>query len=245
MRPSLARVGVILVLTVLLVYGFVRLGTWQVHRRAWKLDLIHRVDTRVHATPVPAPGPAQWPQVSAARDEYLHVTATGTYLYDKDTQVQAVSDLGSGFWVLTPLRMSDGALVLVNRGFVPPEWKDTPASEAPGPVTVTGLVRMPEPGGGFLHKNDPAHNLWYSRDVQGIAAARGLGPVAPYFIDADGPGAPRAGTTPSHYPVGGLTVISFPNNHLMYSITWYALALMSAAAGIFVIRLELRGRQAK
>lgn len=228
-----------------LVYGFVQLGTWQVHRRAWKLDLIHRVDTRVHAPPVAAPGKAQWPDVTAARDEYLHVTITGTYLYDKDTQVQAVSDLGGGFWLLTPMRTADGALVLVNRGFVPPEWKETASTEPPGPVTVTGLLRMPEPGGGFLRKNDPSRNLWYSRDVQAIATARGLDPglVAPYFIDADGPGAQTNGAPP-RYPVGGLTVISFPNNHLMYAITWYALALMSLGAGVFAVRMERRtGRE--
>ena len=44
---------------------FFGLGTWQVQRRAWKLDLIARVDRRVHAAPVAAPGPADWPHISA------------------------------------------------------------------------------------------------------------------------------------------------------------------------------------
>ena len=78
--------------------------------------------------------------------------------------------------------------------------------------------------------------------------------MAPFFVDADGkPGADASralvsgdaeavtGRAPAlDYPVGGLTVVQFPNNHMSYLLTWYALAIMSAVAGGFVIRLELR-----
>jgi surfeit locus 1 family protein len=94
-------------------------------------------------------------------------------------------------------------------------------------VSVTGLLRMPEPGGAFLRRNEPSADRWYSRDVEAIAAARKLGPVAPYFIDADRSAA-DAGDPAA--PVGGLTVIAFPNNHLIYAITWYTLALMIPTA---------------
>jgi surfeit locus 1 family protein len=43
--------------------------------------------------------------------------------------------------------------------------------------------------------------------------------------------------------VGGLTVIAFPNNHLVYLITWYLLALMVAAAAFYVGREEYRLRR--
>ncbi len=42
-------------LMLLSIAGFVALGIWQVERLSWKLDLIARVDQRVHAEPVPAP----------------------------------------------------------------------------------------------------------------------------------------------------------------------------------------------
>ena len=48
----------------------------------------------------------------------------------------------------------------------------------------------------------------------------------------------------AHAPAGGLTVIRFPNNHLGYLLTWYALALMVLVAGWFVGRAELRRRRA-
>ncbi len=97
---------------------------------------------------------------------------------------------------------------------------------------------MSEPKGGFLRSNDPAADRWYSRDVAAISAARGLTDTAPYFIDAD------ATANPGGLPVGGLTVIAFRNTHLVYALTWFALALMLTVFTIRVAREELRIRRA-
>jgi surfeit locus 1 family protein len=227
---------------------FVALGTWQIHRRTWKLDLIARVNQRVHAPPVPAPREPDWPGLTVANSEYRHVRAGGIFLNDQETLVQATTELGAGYWVLTPLRLPDGSIVLVNRGFVPPERRDRAAhgaAEPTTPATVTGLLRMTEPGGGFLRHNDPGTDRWYSRDVAGIAAARGLSRTAPYFIDAERPAAGQAAASAappardSALPVPGLTVITFHNSHLVYVITWYTLALM-VALGIWILLREER-----
>jgi surfeit locus 1 family protein len=223
--------------------GFVALGSWQLERRAWKLDLIARVEQRVHAAPVAAPGPIDWPLVSAARDEYRRVRVHGAFLHDREALVQASTALGAGYWVLTPLRTVEGPVVLVNRGFVPPELRDRarrPEAAPNAEATVTGLLRLSEPGGSFLRRNDPGADRWASRDVAAIAAQRGLHDAAPYFIDAEMP--PRAPGEPAApaAPVGGLTVIAFPNNHLEYAITWYSLALLVALAAGYAARSEWR-----
>jgi surfeit locus 1 family protein len=186
-RSTGSRIGMA-VTAVALFCVFTMLGTWQVQRRAWKLDLIARVDERVHAPPVPPPPPAEWSQVTAANSEYRHVRVTGTFLNESETPVQALTELGTGYWVLTPLRLADGTLLMVNRGFVPPERRDRAAHEAgaaTAAATVTGLLRISEPKGRFLRRNDSAKGLWYSRDVEAIAAARGLSRVAPYFVDEE------------------------------------------------------------
>ncbi|MBI5132593.1 MAG: SURF1 family protein [Rhodopseudomonas palustris] len=218
-RPSLwitipALVGVI---------GLIGLGVWQIERREWKLALIDRVEQRIHAAPAPLPAVTAWPDVTAARDEYRPVSVTGRFLHDRETLVQAVTDFGGGFWVITPLRTHDGATVLINRGFVPQDQRARATRRSGEPVdsvTVTGLLRLTEPGGGFLRHNDPGADRWYSRDVAAIAQARDVGTVAPFFVDADGsldaPG----------QPIGGLTVVRFPNNHLIYALTWFCLAFM-------------------
>ncbi|WP_232475936.1 SURF1 family protein [Flavisphingomonas formosensis] len=221
----------------LIAAGFVALGVWQLHRLAWKEALIARVEARVHATAVAPPGPAAWPMVDAMRDEYRRVAATGAYLPGEDTLVRAVTDEGRGFWVMTPFD-TGGFRIFVNRGFVPDGTPRTAFAAPAGPVRVVGLVRMSEPGGGFLHANDPAADRWYSRDVAAIAAHRRLGAVAPYFVDADrGQG--------GALPVGGLTVIAFRNSHLQYALTWFALAIMTLGGYIIVMREEHKLRRTR
>jgi surfeit locus 1 family protein len=207
---------------------------WQVERRAWKLALIAQVEARIHAPAAPLPKRVEWGRINARDDAYRHVRATGSFLHDRETLVQAVTEQGAGFWVLTPLRTSEG-LVLVNRGFVPPEKRD-PASRPAGRegVTLSGLLRVSEPGGAFLRANDPAGGRWYSRDVAAIAGARGLADVAPFFIDAD------AKPNPGGYPVGGLTVVRFSNNHLVYALTWFGLAALSAWGVVLILRKPSR-----
>lgn len=244
-RGALAR-RLLAVAALLLVALFLALGTWQVVRLQWKLDLIARVDARVHADPVAPPPAVRWAQVTKETDEYRRVRLAGHYLYEFTTPVQALSELGAGFWLLTPLCTADGSIVFINRGFIPAAENkpgtypvrragSNPCANAGEQVTVTGLLRISEPGGGFLRENDPANNRWYSRDVAALAAARGLSKaapngapvVAPFFIDAG------KGQDPAAAPeraVGGLTVISFVNNHLVYALTWYGLALMVAGA---------------
>lgn len=211
---------------------FAGLGLWQVERRSWKLDLIARVEARIHAAPVSAPGPDAWSGVSAATDEYRRVALQGRYIGAPETLTMAVTERGPGFWVLAPFRSDAGFTVLVNRGFVAEDRRGAEERRTTGAAEtrVVGLLRLNEPGGGFLRRNDAAAGRWYSRDVTAIASARGIAEVAPYFVDAD------TASEPGPLPQGGMTQVSFRNTHLIYALTWFCLALMSAGAAIFLIR---------
>ena len=230
-RPRVARFAFAAALC-LLTLVFAGLGIWQVERRSWKLDLIARVEGRIHAAPGAAPGPDAWSGIDAASDEYRRVMLQGRYLDAPETLTMAVTERGPGFWVLAPFRSDQGFTVLVNRGFVPEGQRGPGERRMAGnaDTRVVGLLRLSEPGGGFLRSNDPAAGRWYSRDVAAIAAVRGLGEVAPYFVDAD------AATEPGPMPQGGMTQVGFRNTHLIYALTWFCLALMSAGAAIFLIR---------
>ncbi len=223
-RPSAGLPIGVTLLAALMFGALCALGVWQLERLAWKRDLIARVDARIHAVPVPAP-------LSATKDnEYRRVRVDGIFLHDRATLVQAATIKGAGYWVMTPLKRNNGSIILINRGFVPPEAKSRYARPQ-GRVSITGLLRLTEPGGGFLRSNDPSANRWYSRDVAAIEQARRLSPAPfPYFIDVD------AAPQPEALPIGGLTVVSFPNNHLQYAITWFVLAAMVAAAYIYAMR---------
>jgi surfeit locus 1 family protein len=216
--------------------GFVALGVWQLHRLAWKEALIERVERHAHGRPTPAPDPNA--PLAREADEYRRVHLRGRYDHERETLVRASTALGSGYWVLTPLRTGDGVRVLVNRGFVPPELRERAHRIEPtDEQEVVGLLRFSEPGGSLLQHNDAAHERWYSRDVQAIAQARGLGgAVAPYFIDA-------AAGSATEWPRPGLTVLYFSNNHLVYAVTWFALAAMVACAIGYLVIDERRLRR--
>lgn len=220
------RLAAGLIVCIVLMAGFSALGVWQVQRLAWKQALIRQVDARIHAAPVPAPGPEK--AVSRADDQYRRVEATGRFLSGRDTQVKAVTERGPGSWVMTPLAEDRGFTVLINRGFVPDGGQAAPAE---GPARVVGLLRISESRGGFLRANDPARGRWFSRDVAAIARASALeGPTAAYFIDAE------ASTGEAGWPRGGMTVVRFPNSHLVYAATWFGLALMSAGGAALLLR---------
>ncbi|MFO7324108.1 MAG: SURF1 family protein [Pseudomonadota bacterium] len=223
---------------------FGALGIWQLQRLAWKRDLIARVDARVNAPPVPVPPGVSWSTLDLDDAEYRRVRARGHFLHEKETLVDAVTEDGPGSWVITPLVTAEGT-ILVNRGFVPPELRDSAlraGGQPDGDVIVTGLLRRPEPGGRTLRANRPEDERWFSRDVAAIAAARGLEAVAPFFIDADA--SPVQGPAPR----GGLTVVHFRNAHLSYALTWFALAGLCVAGLVLLVRPparpEMAGRQA-
>jgi surfeit locus 1 family protein len=217
--------------------GFVALGIWQVQRLHWKHALIARVESRIHADAVPVPARDAWPRFDAESGEYRRVFSDGRYLPGRDARVQALTELGPGFWILTPLRTGDG-IVLVNRGFVPDDALDRIAPPPAGEVRVRGLLRISEPHGRFLRRNRPGEDRWYSRDVAAIAQRRGLREVAPFFIDADA-GPVAAG---ERWPRGGMTVVKFRDQHLQYALTWFGLALLTAFAAWRLLTQERRLR---
>lgn len=216
-----------LILCTVLAALFAGLGVWQLERLNWKRALIATVDARLSA-------PAQDPVVLRPWSDdlaYTKVRVRGVFLHDHETLVLAVTERGAGYWVMTPL-VTDAGVVLVNRGFVPSTMRAADAHwRPPGVVSVVGLTRVSEPNGAFLRSNAPRERRWYSRDVAAIASTTGLSqPVAPYFIDAD------ATPNPGGYPVGGLTVVRFSNNHLPYAVIWFALAVLALAGAVLICR---------
>ncbi len=240
--------ALLVLLALALFAGFTALGIWQIQRLYWKLDVIERVEQRVHALPVDAPTPSEWDTVNRHNSEYRRVLVTGHFDYSKETLVRASTELGRGFWVMTPLRTTAGFWVMVNRGFVPTaESAQTSRADRTQIQQVGGLLRLSEPGGSLLQRNNPVEGRWYSRDVQaitseanlpGISDLSGAALIAPYFIDADGQ------NSASGWPREGLTVIHFNNHHVIYAITWLVLAAMLACAMTYLLRSELKLRAA-
>ncbi len=221
----------------------VGLGLWQLQRLTWKTAIVARIEARAQAPTQPLPPPSSWPGLRPDDYEYRRVTLRGRYDHEREALVFRGTAAGPGFFVLTPLRLTEGGTVIVNRGFVPTNRAD-PASrrdgQAPGVVAVTGLMRPPESRNPFTPTDDPATGRYFTRDPALIARHFALAEAAPFSVDAD------ATAVPGGWPRGGTTEVATPNNHLSYALTWFGLAagLLAVFATLAWRRLRTEPEQA-
>ncbi|MCO6186835.1 SURF1 family protein [Rhizobium sp. L1K21] len=221
---SAVKKAVTAIVLLAVLAALLSLGTWQVRRLAWKEALIADVNARIKEQPVKI-GEIIGDLAAGTPIEYRPMQATGVFQHDAEQFFFATYEGRSGFYVYTPLALVDGQYLFVNRGFVPYDQKDRDTrleGEVEGEVTVTGLARtrLAEKPSMMVPDNDPAKNIFYWKDLSAMAANAGLPSqkVLQFFLDAD------ATPNPGGLPVGGVTQIDFPNNHLQYAITWYGLA---------------------
>jgi surfeit locus 1 family protein len=217
--PVLTGILVLIALAIL-----ISLGTWQVERLHWKEGLIADIAARQVAAPVPL-AEIEAMAASGGDIEYRKVTATGRYINNKERHFFATWRGQTGYYIYTPLELADGRILFVNRGFVPFDNKE-PEMRMQGQLTdqqtVTGLAREKLPGkpSWVVPDNDVAKNIFYWKDLDVMASSVGLekARVIPFFVDAD------STPNPAGLPIGGVTQVDLPNDHLQYAFTWYGLA---------------------
>ncbi|XP_030640741.1 surfeit locus protein 1 [Chanos chanos] len=206
------------------------LGTWQVKRRQWKLQMIDDLRSLTTAEPIPLPSDPM-----ELRDlEYRRVRVRGRFDHSQELYVLPRSPVDpekeareagrlsssgeSGANVITPFYCTDlGITILVNRGYVPKQ-KIRPETRMKGQVTdevdLVGIVRLTEQRKPFVPQNNVESNRWHYRDVDTMAKVTGAEPI---FIDAV-----LECTVPGG-PIGGQTRVTLRNEHMQYIITWYGL----------------------
>ncbi len=204
------------VLTALMLVVLLGLGTWQVQRLQWKENLIATIEVRTHEAPINVVNISD-PKVA----DYRSAEASGIFQHDHEFYMTAISLSGEGgYHVLTPLQLDNGQYLLVDRGWIPYDLKGSGKYfQQAGSVTVKGLLRIPTLGW-MTPKQDYVKGTWYGIDLQAMADSVGISAFMPFVLQVDNT------PNPGGYPVGGQTRITLPNNHLIYAITWYSLALV-------------------
>ncbi len=210
------------------------LGIWQLQRLGQKEALIAKVEQRLKSTQMPL-AEAEALLAKGEDIEYLPVRVSGRF--DHSLEMFFFATLKTSGWnVYTPLRLDDGRVLLVNRGFVPMDRRDAatrPDSVPDGVQEISGLARQvpAQKPNSFTPQNEPQNRTFFWKSMGEMAVAAGLEPDAlvPFFVDA-GPSA-VAGSL----PVGGTTIIQFPNSHLQYAFTWFGLAAACLGVGGFFL----------
>jgi surfeit locus 1 family protein len=227
--PGRGRIVATALLVLATLAILLALGTWQVERLHWKERLLADIAERRSAEPVPL---AQVRSLAASGGdiEYRRVTITGTFDHARERHFFATFEGRTGFYVYTPMRLADGHVLFVNRGFIPYEMKAPEtrmAGEVAGEQTLTGYARtrLAEKPSSIVPDNDLPKNIFYWKDLDAMAASTGLSAesVLPFFVDAD-----ASVKNPGGWPKGGVTQFDLPNSHLQYAVTWYGLAFALA-----------------
>ncbi|MEX0344907.1 MAG: SURF1 family protein [Rhizobiaceae bacterium] len=231
-RSGAAARIIFIVMSLLVFAALLALGTWQVKRLQWKEALIASIAAR---TAAPASTIADMEQRLAGTGDvdYWPVRVSGVFEHANEQHFFATHKGLTGYYVYTPLRLADGRALFVNRGIVPFDQKEAAVrldGQLAGTVTVTGLARnrLDRKPSWVVPDNDPGKNIYYWKDLTAMARSSGYDiqtEIVPLFVDADDT------PNPGGLPVGGVTIIELPNNHLQYAITWYGLA--AALAGVF------------
>lgn len=187
------------------------LGMWQIERLQWKNALIADITT-AHAKPT---------LHAFSLEPYRRIEISGQWLPDKTMKVAGKPQFveGQGYFRYTPLKLADGSILLVNRGWAPNDWSDP----APAQAHVTGILRPFRTKRLFTPENHPEHNLWLHEDQPAMEVYSGL-TLKHLILEATGER--KSETYP--YPSDGK--ISLRNDHLGYAITWFSLAFI----GIFM-----------
>lgn len=235
------RRGGVLVATVFAGVGvaiLIGFGVWQFDRKVWKENLIAALTERLARAPDNLPPRDAWTRLEPEANEFRRVTFPAEFIDGEEALVYAAGSAlradvkGPGYWVFAAARLPGGGVVIVNRGFVPPDRKEpaTRATGAPrGSVEIVGNLRWPETRGVFTPADDTKTNVWYLRDTKAIAAAKKWAVAAPFYIDQEAP------VPPGGLPLPGKLEVRLSNNHLQYVVTWFGLAL--GLAGVYGVWL--------
>lgn len=212
------------------------LGTWQIQRLGWKEGLLAE---RVAAIAQP---PVALPAIDAGLSglDFRRVVVQGTFLHGAEKRVtgqylpQTAQPDKLGEHVVTPIKLADGSLLLVNRGWAPVQGE---IRRSEGGVELVGVLR-PEPEIGWMQPpNDPAKNTWFRINIAEMSVGL-TGPVRPYYLEALADDQTQA-------PIGGQTRVALPNNHLQYALTWYSLAFVLIGVYGAVLRGKARDAATK
>jgi surfeit locus 1 family protein len=205
-RAYLFQLFVIIFVTI-----FCALGTWQLYRLQWKLELISEITFGLDSSPME--------YSNSIEKNYQRVSAKGRFNFDKQIYLYSLNDNGKpGYDVITPFRTNKNENVLVNRGWIKKELKNNPTinKNIEDEQKIIGLLRKIYKPNIFKPDNDLKNNIWFSINLEDLKVTSGerFNEFVIFLEDNQ-----------AKTPIPRKITIDVPNNHLKYAITWYAISI--------------------
>ena len=183
------------------------LGSWQLYRLNWKLELISQIESSLKNNPV---------ELSKAdKKNYLRIKTSGTIDFDKQTNLYHLNDNGKpGFEIINPILIGNENY-LINRGWIPFDKKNQSEISFFDSNNIIGTLKTQFKANSFKPDNDVVKNYWFTLDRDAIFSYTGK-TFSRYIIYLNGD---------YNVPKPKVITANISNNHKKYAITWFSMAI--------------------
>ena len=186
---------------------FIALGSWQLVRLNWKLNLIEQIQSSLKDEPININ--------NTVLKNYLRIKAGGTIDFENQIYLYNLNEKGEpGFEVINPIKINNENYLL-NRGWIPFNKKNEKEINIIDENNIVGILRKQIKANMFKPKNDILNNYWFTLNRQDLYKLTGE-KFSPYIIYL---------SSKSELPKAKMITANISNNHKKYAITWFSLAI--------------------
>jgi len=199
------------------------LGVWQLNRRAEALAEVARIDANYDAEAVPVAEALPDPAAFDIDQRWLVVALEGEYLADEEVVVRNRPFAGSsGFEVITPFRLDDGTVFMVDRGWIAQASDGRPSEYAAPPAGQVEVEARLKAGEGRIAGRTSTGDEFATIDLPELAERVG----EPSYTGAYGV-LVQSGADASEPPLAAARPVRDEGPHLSYALQWFVFALMA------------------
>ena len=183
------------------------LGSWQLYRLNWKLNLLSEIENSLKNNPV------EFSKVD--KKNYLRIKTSGIIDFNKQIYLYNLNESGKpGFEVINPIIINNENY-LINRGWIPFDKKDKPEINLINEGNIIGTLKLQHKASTFKPDNDINKNYWFTLNREDIFKYTGK-KFSDYIIYLNGD---------YKLPKPKVITANISNNHKKYAITWFSMAI--------------------
>ena len=188
---------------------FCSLGTWQIYRLQWKLDLINEINYGLNSESVP--------YSKKNIINYQKVKFSGIFDFEKQIYLYSLNNKGKpGYDIITPLKINSNEILLINRGWIQKDRKGNKNINKVKSNSYEGILKKITKPNPFKPDNDIENNIWYSLKLTDLEDFTGY-KLSNFVLFLQ--------NNQNNLVENKIVSPDLPNNHLKYALTWYSVAL--------------------
>jgi len=183
------------------------LGSWQLYRLNWKLNLISEIEDSLKNDPV---------ELSKSdKKNYLRIKTSGQIDFDKQIYLYNLNKSGKpGFEVINPI-LIENENYLINRGWISFDQKDQSEINFVNEDKIIGTLKLQTKASTFKPENDIENNYWFTLNREDVFKYTGKN-FSNFIIYLNGD---------YRTPEPKVITANISNNHKKYAITWFSMAI--------------------